>query len=129
MSAHSLAQLPIPAAGCGDCRVTSDGVRLVLEYEYRAERVDWIGSIVFSDVIAYQFRDETHSQGYCSESYHAVAEIRDSAWLAGLVRLEPRSVNDCAGKRHLAVFLGAYGYLEVIAEAFVLGEPRLGRLS
>src|ERR1043165_1277266 len=120
MNAQQITQLSMPDSGCGDTRVVSNGVELLIEYEYRTDRVDWIGSIHFADVVAYRFRNEMHSRGFCSESYNAVAEINDSPWLAELVRIEPTGIRGAKGLKHFAVFLDSNGYLEVIADAFEL---------
>ena len=116
----------MPDSDCGNSRLVSDGVELSLEYEYRADRTDWIGSIHFTNVMAYRFRNEMHSQGYCSESYNSVAEVKDSPWLAELIRNEPIGIHDAADKKHFAVFLSSNGYLEVIADAFAISAPRKG---
>lgn len=119
----------MPDSDCGDTRVVSDGVELLIEYEYRADRVDWIGSVHFTDVVAYRFRNELHSQGFCSESYNAVAEIQDSPLLAELVRNEPPGIRSAKGRKHFAVFLSSNGYFEVLADAFDLPASRRGLLS
>jgi hypothetical protein len=129
MIAEKLAQLPIPASGCGDVRLTSDGVDASVEYEYRADGVDWIGKVQFSDCIAHRFRNEMHSKGYCSESYEAVAVIKDSPWLAELVSGEPTGIRDAVGKKHFAVFLSSNGFFEFIADAFAISPPCKGLLN
>lgn len=129
MNTQKLAQLSMPDSDCGNSRLVSDGAELSLEYEYRADRSDWIGSIHFTGVMAYQFRNEMHSKGFCSESYNAVAEIKDSPWLAGLIRDEPTGIRDGKDKKHFAVFVSNNGYVEVIAESFTLPSPRKGLLS
>jgi len=129
MYAEKLTELPVPSSGCGDSRVLTDGVELLLEYEYRADKTDWIGGIRFTEIVAYRFRNELHSRGYCSESYEAVAEIKDSLWLSELLRDEPPGIRSARGKRHFAVFLDSNGYLEIIAEAFELLPSRKGLLN
>ncbi len=129
MNGQKLVQLSMPDSDCGNSRLVSDGVELLLEYEYRADRIDWIGSIRFTGVMAYQFRNEMHSKGFCSESYNAVAEIKDSPWLARLIRDEPTGICDGKSKKHFAVFLNSNGYIEVIADSFTLPSPRKGLLD
>lgn len=129
MKAQAIAQLPVPGSGCGNIRVSSDGVELLAEFEYRTDGNDWIGQLRFDDVLAYRFRREMQSKGYCSESFHAVAEVKDSSWLDEVAKNEPSGVHDAADKRHFAVFFSSNGYLEVIAERFDLLPPLSGSLS
>lgn len=129
MNAKQITQLSMPDSDCGNSRVVSDGVELLIEYEYHADQMDWIGSIHFTDVVAYRFRNEMHSQSFCAESYTAVAEIQDSPWLADLVRNEPPGIRSAKSRKHFAVFLSSNGYFEVIADAFDLPASRKGLLG
>jgi hypothetical protein len=118
MNSKKLFDLPIPQSGCGNTELVSDGISVVLRFEYRREKRDFIGKIQFQGVIAYRYRDELHSLGYSSEAYESVAEILDSPWC---------SEQKFKG-RHFAVFLSSNGYFEVLAENVTLGEPSEGLL-
>ncbi|MDR1146942.1 MAG: hypothetical protein LBK71_12530 [Verrucomicrobiales bacterium] len=119
MNTKKIADLPIPQSGCGDTRLTSDGLVLTLEFEYRKEGKDYIGIIYFNNIVAYRFRSELHSDGFVPESYESIAEVEKSNWAASIFN----------NAKHYAIFLSSNGYFEVLASKFVLGEPSEGLLS
>ncbi|HYL99228.1 MAG TPA: hypothetical protein VEZ90_09755 [Blastocatellia bacterium] len=129
MEFRRLVELPIPQSGCGDTRVTADGLSLLVEYEYRKDASDLIGGIRFRGLIAYRFRNEFHSGGYPPESYESIAEAVDSPWLEELAELEPASLREAETKHHYAAFLSSNGCLEVAADTFEVIPPRCGVLS
>lgn len=122
-------QLPISQSGCGNTRLISDGVSLTIEFEYREAGRDLIGCLRFSEVIAYTFRNEMHSQGYLSEAYDAVHEVPESSWLQQMKDAAPNGVRDADSKRHFAVFLSSNGYFEVLAGSYVFEALREGFLE
>lgn len=119
MKTHKLFDLPIPQSGCGNTQLLSDGISAIIKFEYRKDAKDLIGSIKFEGVIAYRFRDEFHSVGYCSEAYESVAEIEESDWIAQLK----------GEGRHFVVFLSSNGYFEVLATDVCIGVPFEGFLD
>lgn len=129
MKSKKLAELPIPQSGCGSIRLVTDGLNLTLEFEYRQQSQDWIGSIGFEEIIAHRFRNEMHSKGYLSDSYESIAEVEDSPWKQELLAMTPTGIADVKKKRHFAVFLSSNGYVEVIASRFVVHESRRGTLE
>jgi len=126
MVARKLWGLRTPQSGCGDIRITFDGVILLAEYEFRGGGQDQVGGLRFEDVIAYRFRDEMHSQGYVHSSYDSVVEVIDSDWIEGLVKAEPEGIHGAKGKKHFAVLLSSNGYLEAVAGSCIEVEPRRG---
>lgn len=116
MKARKVLDLPIPQSGCGDTRLVSDGVSVIIEFEYRENQRDLIGTVKFDDVVAYRFSSERHIRDYCSEAYESVAEIESSGWIT---KTE-------AAKRHFAMFLSSNGYFEILASGISLGAPREG---
>lgn len=129
MKPKRLVDLPVPGSGCGDIRICSEANSIRIEYEYRWDGVDWVGCVHFLNVIAFRFRDEFHSVGYCSESYDSVAQIDDSDWLKELIAGEPSNKNVLGGKIHFAIFFSSNGYFEAIAEKYETPTPRRGFLS
>ncbi len=129
MKTNALSQLPIDSAGCGDTRLTTDGLFVTLEFEYRNAGEDWIGGISFGSVVAYRFRSEVYSRGYVPESYEAVAEVIDSSWIQELNGIAPTGISDVLRTRHFAIFLGSNGFFEVLAETFDMLAPRRGLLG
>lgn len=108
----------------------SDGVAAEVSYEYRDGGVDHIGTIRFSGVIAFRFRNEMHSAGFLRGTYNALVDVGQSEWLKELARYEPRHIADLVARaRHFAVFFDSNGYFEVVAESFFVGSPREGRLD
>ena len=128
MTTKRLTNLPIPQSGCGNTRLSCDGLSLSIEFEYRDQGADVIGTIQFEGVLAYRFVNEMHGVGFVSEAYESVAEVRDSEWRQRLAVAAPVGVNDAASARHFAIFLSSNGYFEVLAESFRVGEPRTGCL-
>jgi len=129
MDVRKLWRLQTPGSGCGDIRITFDGVNLLAEYEYRGEGQDHVGGLLFEDVIAYRFRDEMHSQGFETSSYDWVIEVIGSNWVEGFVKDEPKGIRGAKGKKHYAVLLSSNGYLEAIAGSCIEVKPRRGRVG
>jgi hypothetical protein len=119
MKAIKLVDLPIPQSGCGKTQIRSDGVSMSLDFEYRKEGRDGIGTVRFKGLIAQRYRDELHSVGYVQESYESIAEIQNSPWCAELK----------FDGRHFAIFLSSNGYFEVLAQEYMLEEPKEGLLE
>jgi hypothetical protein len=128
--AIKLFDLEMSSSGCGDTRLTTDGVNLSIEYEFASGRTDCIGGVTFSSVGAYRFRRELYGRGFVQEAFDAVAEIVDSQWREDLRAIAPTGVIDVAKCRHFAVFLASNGYFEIMAEDFAplpIREGLLGR--
>lgn len=125
-----LLELPIPGSGCGDIRITASSIELLVEYEYLEDTGrDLIGRVKFTDLVAFRFRNEMHSAGYCDGSYDSIVEILDSEWIRELLKIEPIGIfNSVRDKRHFAIFLSNNGYIEIIASDFKLLNPRQGFL-
>lgn len=128
MNTIKLTNLPIPQSGCGNTRLSCDGLSLSLEFEFRNQGEDIIGAIQFEGVVAYRFSNEMHSEGFVSEAYESVAEVLNSDWRQRLAALAPASVTNTSSARHFAVFLSSNGYFEVLAESFRVEEARSGLL-
>lgn len=119
--------LPIPGSGCGDIEIRSDGCDLSVEYTYHSKEdgCDVVGSIIFSGVAAFRFRDEMHSAGFLQGSYDSLVEIVGSDWRQELSIIEPGGIwGSVENKKHFAVFFSSNGYLEVIADDFEELRPR-----
>jgi hypothetical protein len=129
MDAIKLYKLDMSASGCGDTRVTADGVSVCIEYEFASGGEDLIGGVAFSSVVAYRFRKELYSRGFVQEASDAVAEIVDSKWCEDLRAIAPAGVSDAAKCRHFAVFLASNGYFEIMAEDFAPLPIRQGLLG
>jgi hypothetical protein len=126
MKIHDLSVGP---AGCGHTRLTSDGLSLLLEYEYFDGPKPLIGGISFQSIVAYRFSAEMHTSNYPDEAYDSVLEIVSSPWKKELQLAEPSGIDDIASTHHFAVFLSSNGYLEVLADACSLIDPRPGNLK
>ena len=108
--------LGVGPAGCGGVRISSSGVSLFVKLDYIVARTASSETIVFTDVFAFRFRDELHSQGFCEQAYDTVVELVDSPWQKELLAIEPKGgLLTVAGKHHFAVLFSSCGYLEVIA--------------
>lgn len=128
MTTTKLVNLPIPQSGCGNTKLSCDGLSLSIEFEYRSQGSDIIGTICFDGVVAYRFSNEMHSEGFVSEAYESVAEVLNSDWKARLVATSPTGVTNALAARHFAVFLSSNGYFEVLAESFRVEDARPGLL-
>lgn len=124
-----LTYLPMSTSGCGDTRLVSDSVSLLIEYEYRLNGKDLIVGVRFDHVVAYRFRSEMHSLGYSSDAYRSVCIIDPSAWKEELRALEPAGINDVDRTSHFALFLDSNGYFEVLGEKYSLINQREGLLG
>jgi hypothetical protein len=128
MTSTKITNLPIPQSGCGNTRLSCDGLNLSIEFEYRSQGTDIIGTICFEAVVAYRFSNEMHSEGFISEAYESVAEVLNSDWKMKLAAIAPAGVTDALSARHFAMFLSSNGYFEVLAESVRVEEPRFGLL-
>ena len=128
MTSNKLAHLPIPQSGCGNTRLSCDGLSLSIEFEYRSQGAAAIGTIQFEGVVAYRFANEMHSEGFVPEAYESVAEVTGSEWKQRLVSAAPIGVTNAKSARHFAIFLSSNGYFEVLAESFRIEEPKMGLL-
>lgn len=123
-------KLPVGGAGCGDIRLVGNGLELFLEFEFRREGRDLIGSVKFGGLIAHRFFGEMHSQGFVPSSYDNIIEITESAWQKHLFKIEPANMRCGASeKRHYCVFISNNGYLEAIADSCELLDERPGLLN
>lgn len=129
MKPKRLVELPVPGSGCGDVQICSEANNIRVEYEYRRDGVDWVGCVHFLNVIAFRFRDELHSVGYCSESYDSVAQIDGSDWLKELIEGEPSNKMGLDAEVHFAIFFSSNGYFEAIAEKFEMQTSKRGFLN
>ena len=103
-------KLQVPQSGCGDIRITADSVTVRVEYEYREEKQDLIGTLIFGDVAAHRFTSEAHIAGYIEGSYDTLVVVSPSTWLE-----ERPNRGDPTVRRHFAVFLSNNGLLEALA--------------
>lgn len=87
-----------------------------------------IGTLRFSGVVAYRFRNELHSAGFSSEAYESLAEIHESEWRDELVSMEPVGISSAKESKHFVAFLSSNGYFEVLADSFKMDEKREGML-
>ena len=129
MKAKRFVELPVPGSGYGDIRILFNENDILAEFEYRLTGVDWIGCIHFSNVVAFRFRDELRSAGFCLESYGAVVQMEESDWISQLKHGEPPNKKFLDTGKHYAVFFSNNGYFEVIAEGIQLQAPRTGLLN
>lgn len=116
-SVSKVFDLGVGGAGCSDIRISTIGVSLLAEVQYLVAGRTATETVVYSDVIAFRFRDEMHSQGFYEQAYDTVIEVFDSQWLHELAAIEPTGLlSGVAGKRHFATLFSNFGYLEVLAE-------------
>lgn len=132
MVSKTLYRLPIEDTGhVGDIRISANGISVLFEYEYYSieSHKDLIGVIMFDWAIAMRFHDELHSKDFCGDSYLALVEIFNSRWIQDLYNKEPSgNYKSVINLHHYALFYPDSGYLEVIADKFVLLDPREGKL-
>lgn len=131
MKSVTRSTLPIPNSGCGSIRVTSNSVRLTVEFEYDSvSDGPQIGALEFHGVIANRFRSEMYSVGFPQDSFDTLVEIIDSDWRdevfesgSKLSREGPEAFH------HFAVFLSNNGLVEVLAKSHDGPHSRSGRLK
>lgn len=128
MTTTKITNLPIPQSGCGNTRLSCDGLNLSIEFEYRSQGEDIIGKICFESVIAYRFSNEMHSEGFVTEAYESVAEVLNSEWKTRLTAIAPTGVTDALSARHFVMFLSSNGYFEVLAASVQVDKPSFGLL-
>lgn len=132
MISKELYKIPIEDTGCvGNIRITTNGVVTFYEYEYWSieSQKDYIGGVKFDWTIAIRFRNELHSSGFCDDSYTTLAEILESDWIQHLYNIESSGIYKSAkNMHHYALFYPDSGYFEVIADSYILLEPREGKL-
>lgn len=121
--------LPITQSGCGNIRFTFAALNALLEFEFREQRQDCIGSVQFKHVLAYRFRNEMHSLGFVEGAYDSIVILRESEWLAELRSIAPAGIGDLDFKKHFAVLLSSNGYFEVVADSCEVLTSRIGLLS
>jgi hypothetical protein len=131
MHVAEVMNLPIGGEGCGDVKLSFDGLNVILEFEYNEAHQPFVGHLEFLCSSAFRFRNEMHARGFVSESYDVVVRIEPSEWKTELLRIEPTKslLSSIKSRHHFAVMLSSNGYFEVIAEAFGGFSSRPGRLS
>ncbi|MEN9748856.1 MAG: hypothetical protein RLZZ603_1548 [Actinomycetota bacterium] len=120
MTSIKLSNLPIPQSGCGNTRLTSDGVNLSIEFEYRIRENNLIGVIHFEGVAAYRFANENNIVKFEPLAYESLAEVTPPRW--------NNEKELASGIRHFALLLSSNGYFEVLAKNFAIGHERTGLL-
>lgn len=126
MGTKKVLDLRTSQSGCGDIRITFDGLTLIIEYEFSSGGNDFVGGVIFDNVIAYRFRDELHSHGFETSSYDAIIEIVDSDWIGYLLGDRFTDGINLKDSKHFAVLLSNNGYLEAVAESCREVKPRPG---
>src|SRR6266511_3380326 len=116
----TLITLPVPGSGVDFIRIEADGPNLTAEFQYWDD-ADTVGTLKFTRVVAFRFRNEPNSHGRILDAYDAVVEVTESEWLSQLQEKE--------GRRHFAVYFSNYGYLEVAARDVEQLPPRKDALE
>jgi len=128
MTSIKLSNLPIQQSGCGNTRLTSDGVNLSIEFEYRIRDNNLIGVIHFEGVAAYRFANENNIVKFEPLAYESLAEVIPPSWNKEEELASEKDTPCASGIRHFALLLSSNGYFEVLAKNFTIGHERTGLL-
>ena len=111
-------ELPVPSTALeGSILFVDKGAEVTLVARFRENGKGRRTELSFSKVRAYRQRAEVHcTPAHIEGAYDTLVEVRESAWVAELLRDTPDRWRKAWLMRHFMIFIDSSGCYEVVAE-------------